>query len=96
MKGDNLILEITFSCYGLTFVVVAFNLCEILRSILGPLGGKHEKLSREKNKILRNLKVAVLKQINQGLHPGKVWENRNFLSCIGIADPLRKPLLKIS
>ena len=28
--------NMTFSCYGFTFVVVAFKLGEILRSILGP------------------------------------------------------------
>ena len=47
----------------------------------------------EKNRILSNLKVTVLEQVNQGLHPGKVWENRIFPYCIGIGD-LRKPLLR--
>ena len=40
----------------------------------------------EKNKILSNLKGTVLEQVNQGLHPGKVWENRIFLYFIGIVD----------
>ena len=80
-----MILDITFSCYGFTFVVVAFNLGGILRSILGLTKAVNtKKLSREKTKILSNLKVTVLEQVNQGLHPGKVWENRIFLSCIGI------------
>ena len=47
----------------------------------------------EKNKILSNLKVTVLEQVNQGLHPGKVWENRIFLYFIGIVD-IRKPILR--
>ena len=47
----------------------------------------------EKNKILSNLKVTVLEQVNQGLHPGKVWENRIFLYFIGIVD-IRKPIFR--
>ena len=47
----------------------------------------------EKNKILSNLKGTVLEQVNQGLHPGKVWENRIFLYFIGIVD-IRKPILR--
>ena len=39
------------------------------------------------------MKVKVLKQVNQGLHPGKVWENRIFLSCMGIVN-LQKAALK--
>ena len=46
----------------------------------------------EKNKILSNLKVTVLEQVNQGLHPGKVLENRIFLYFISIVD-IRKPIL---
>ena len=46
-----------------------------------------------KKKILSNLKVTVLEQVNQGLHPGKVWENRIFLYFIGIVD-IRKPILR--
>ena len=47
----------------------------------------------EKNKILSNLKGTVLEQVNQGLHPGKVWENRIFLYFIGIVDN-RKPIFR--
>ena len=55
---------------------------------------KNKKLERfGKNKILSNLKGTVLEQVNQGLHPGKVWENRIFLYFIGIVD-IRKPIFR--
>ena len=60
-----------------------------------PLNSEKIKIWKnlEKNKILSNLKVTVLEQVNQGLHPGKVWENRIFLHFIGIVD-IRKPILR--
>ena len=75
-----------------------------MRAVTPPLGkkrkvysfefGKNKTLENlEKNKILSNLKVTVLEQVNQGLHPGKVWENRIFLYFIGIVD-IRKPILR--
>ena len=68
-----------------------------MRAVTPPLGEKRKVYSLElqkikiwknleKNKILSNLKVTVLEQVNQGLHPGKVWENRIFLYFIGIVD----------
>lgn len=75
-----------------------------MRAVTPPLGEKRKVYSfefgkiliwknLEKNKILSNLKVTVLEQVNQGLHPGKVWENRIFLYFIGIVD-IRKPILR--
>ena len=75
-----------------------------MRAVTPPLGEKRKVYSLElqkikiwknleKNKILSNLKVTVLEQVNQGLHPGKVLENRIFLYFIGIVD-IRKPILR--
>lgn len=76
-----------------------------MRAVTPPLGEKRKVYSFEfkknkkigkvwkKNKILRNLKVTVLGQVNQGLHPGKVWENRIFLYFIGIVD-ISMPILR--
>ena len=74
-----------------------------MRAVTTPLGEKRKVYSFEfgknknlekfgKNKTLSNLKVTVLEQVNQGLHPGKVWENRIFLYFISIVD-IRKPIL---
>ena len=74
-----------------------------MRAVTPPLGEKRKVYSfelqkikiwknLEKNKILSNLKVTVLEQVNQGLHPGKVLENRIFLYFISIVD-IRKPIL---
>ena len=74
-----------------------------MRAVTPPLGEKRKVYSfelqkikiwknLEKNKILSNLKVTVLEQVNQGLHPCKVLENRIFLYFISIVD-IRKPIL---
>ena len=74
-----------------------------MRAVTPPLGEKrkvysfefekNKKLEKFGKKILSNLKVTVLEQVNQGLHPGKVWENRIFLYFIGIVD-IRKQILR--
>ena len=57
------------------------------------LVGKYKTPSRQKNKNPNNFRVAVLKQVSKTLYCDKVWENRIFLSCIGIGDRYSKPLL---
>ena len=55
---------------------------------------KNKKLERfGKKQNTKQLESTVLEQVNQGLHPGKVWENRIFLYFIGIVD-IRKPIFR--
>ena len=55
--------------------------------------GKYKKPLRLKNKNLNNLKVIFFKQASKDLYCDEVWENRIFLSCIGLVDSYSKSLL---
>ena len=54
---------------------------------LGRCELKIPKKFQKINKNLNGLKLIFLELVHLGLHSGKVWENRFFLSCMTLVDP---------
>ena len=81
-----------FSCYGNYFGLLPFDKSEISGSISGAFWWANTKHRLDKKiKIQTTSKLQFWNKL--ALYCDKVWENRIFLSCIGIGDRYSKLLL---